>query len=139
MDVKIEVQWNRAEIEKLLERDLNEKGFAPYIQPGEKESHFDWSDAQFDGTSLPLVRVKTLAQIAQKPAIPPGTLVVHPPVAMAPPPNPQPQPQPRKILSDEEIDELSKLLPHPEYANQILNSKAIIREMLPGESQERPD
>lgn len=139
MDVKIEVQWSRAEIEKLLERDLNEKGFAPYIQPGEKESHFDWSDAQFDGTSLPLVRVKTLAQIAQKPAIPPGTLVSYPPAVLTTPPKPAPALESRRILSEEEIDELSKLLPHPEYANQILNSKAVIREMMPGESKDRPD
>jgi hypothetical protein len=137
MDVKIEVQWHRAEIEELLERDLNERGFAPFIQPGEEEAFFSWKDSQFDGASLPMVRVVTLAQIAPRASIPPGTLVVHPPVAVAPPP--PSNPQPRKTLSQGEIDELAKLLPHPEYANQILSTKTVIREMMPGESLKRPN
>lgn len=63
MDIKIEVQWTRAEIEKLLERDLNEKGFALYTRPGEKEPYFEWSGAPFEGTQLPLLRVKTQATV----------------------------------------------------------------------------
>jgi hypothetical protein len=67
--------------------------------------------------------------------------VVHSPEAVAPPspPNTNPSPQPRKALSQREIDELAKLLPHPEYANQILSTKTVIREMMPGESLKRPN
>lgn len=77
MDIKIEVQWTRTEIEKLLERDLNEKGFALYTRPGEKEPYFEWSGAPFEGTQLPLLRVKTQATVSGVlcPASPP--IFVH--------------------------------------------------------------
>jgi len=154
MDIKIEVQWTRAEIEKLLERDLNEKGFAPYLESEEKGPYFAWSGAPFEGTSLPKLQVKIQARVngvlcPTTPTTsylstytgPDGKVQVQEIPATGPTYVPSPQrigpPASKRLLSPEEVEALAQLLPDPQYAEAILNNEP--RNMFPGESKERPD
>lgn len=155
MDIKIELKWTRAEIEALLEKDAREKGFIPVpaTEGVDNEiysvSPFDWGQPQFSGTGAPLIQVKAMATqgspakvtlsatsvMEQKPIdIPPDSEIAR----FAPPTNRAPS-RGQRILTSEEIEELAKLLPDPSYSNQVLNTKAVVRDLMPGETKDRPD
>lgn len=138
MRVSTEVTWNLEDIEALLRKELEKKGLVPR-NFGNTLFHWVVTGATEKTPDQHMeVDVTAICDIAQASPIPPGTLVVHPPASVTPPTPLPTNRQPQKILSKEELDELAKLLPNAEYADQILNSKAVIRDMMPGESLDRP-
>lgn len=159
MKKETKYEYDRVDFEQWIIDALRQDGMQPVVPDG-FESAFHWSIT--GDPSCPETLAMTCTVLAEpvpsnsytaiypnaQPSIPVGPVISRTFAATPPDPNKifvgssasaEPPPIPSKKLTEEELEVLKHLLPDPSYASQILNSKAVIRDMMPGESMERPD
>jgi hypothetical protein len=159
MKTETKVAWNQKDIERLLDRELGQEGWRLATPKNGESTGFRWVVEGMGNVKEPNITVTTIAErvpsdefsetsytstytgpggntkVQEIPAMGP----VHVPTPLSIAPIRETPPRSRPVLTNEELEELRKLLPEPQYADQILSSKSIVHDLLPGESKERPD
>jgi hypothetical protein len=159
MKTETKVVWNQKDIEELLERELGREGWRLATPEGGGVVGFKWVVEGMGNAKEPTITVRAIAEripsdefsgtsytstytgpggnvkVQEIPAMGP----VHVPTPLSIAPIRETPPRSRPVLTNEELEELRKLLPEPQYADQTLSSKSIVHDLLPGESKKRPD